>query len=269
MSLQLLMGPAAWPRSATPPTSAWAPTPRRCAARAAADGARRCSLAPLVAGALALALRLVLRAPVGHLPRHADPGLRADRLVDRLAVGRLTGGSNGLVGIWPAALAGRPGGATTCFALALVGAAMPSAVAAAFFAVRLCPARGARLGAARRARAASTCRRMRWAPLLLAGAFAGLAGALYAFSKGSIAPELLAIPRSVDALVMVLLGGLQTLTGPARRRRGLHRLAGHAGAADRVLARAASAPDDPRHRAGLPAGHRRHAQAPLAQATGA
>ena len=48
----------------------------------------------------------------------------------------------------------------------------------------------------------------------LAGAFAGLAGGLYAFSKGSISPETLAIPRSVDALVMVLLGGLNALAGP-------------------------------------------------------
>ena len=57
-------------------------------------------------------------------------------------------------------------------------------------------------------------RRIRWAAFAVAGTFAGLAGALYAFAKGSIAPELLAIPRSVDGLVIVLLGGLQTLTGP-------------------------------------------------------
>jgi len=37
---------------------------------------------------------------------------------------------------------------------------------------------------------------------------------IYAFSKGSISPETLAIPRSVDALVMVLLGGLNALAGP-------------------------------------------------------
>jgi branched-chain amino acid transport system permease protein len=50
---------------------------------------------------------------------------------------------------------------------------------------------------------------------MVAGTFAGMAGALYAFSKGSISPETLSVERSVDALVMVLLGGLQTLTGPA------------------------------------------------------
>jgi branched-chain amino acid transport system permease protein len=49
---------------------------------------------------------------------------------------------------------------------------------------------------------------------VLAGTFAGLAGALYAFSKGSISPESLSVGRSIDGLVMVLLGGVQTLVGP-------------------------------------------------------
>ena len=43
---------------------------------------------------------------------------------------------------------------------------------------------------------------------------AGMAGSLYAFSKGSIAPDAMAVGRSVDGLVMVLLGGLQSLAGP-------------------------------------------------------
>ena len=49
---------------------------------------------------------------------------------------------------------------------------------------------------------------------MLAGTFAGLAGALFAFSKGSISPVVVSIVASIDALVMVLLGGVQTLTGP-------------------------------------------------------
>jgi branched-chain amino acid transport system permease protein len=57
-------------------------------------------------------------------------------------------------------------------------------------------------------------RDVQWRAFALAGTFAGLAGGLYAFSKGSISPETLAIPRSVDALVMVLLGGLNALFGP-------------------------------------------------------
>jgi branched-chain amino acid transport system permease protein len=49
---------------------------------------------------------------------------------------------------------------------------------------------------------------------VLAGGFAGLAGSLFVFSKGSLSPDTLSIPRSMDALVMVLLGGVQTLAGP-------------------------------------------------------
>src|SRR6185295_12350943 len=57
-------------------------------------------------------------------------------------------------------------------------------------------------------------RATQWAAFTIAGIAAGTAGALYAFSKGSISPEALGIQRSVDGLVMVMLGGIQTLTGP-------------------------------------------------------
>ena len=57
-------------------------------------------------------------------------------------------------------------------------------------------------------------KRMQWAAFVVAAVFAGLAGALYAFSKGSISPDSVGVGRSVDGLVMVLLGGVQTLAGP-------------------------------------------------------
>jgi len=57
-------------------------------------------------------------------------------------------------------------------------------------------------------------KRMQWAAFVVAGTAAGLAGALFAFSKGSISPESMAVGKSVDGLVMVLLGGIQTLAGP-------------------------------------------------------
>ena len=41
-----------------------------------------------------------------------------------------------------------------------------------------------------------------------------MAGGLFAFAKGSISPETIGVSRSIDGLVMVLLGGIQTLTGP-------------------------------------------------------
>ena len=57
-------------------------------------------------------------------------------------------------------------------------------------------------------------RRQQWGAFVLAGAAAALAGALHAYHNGSVFPTVLAIPQSIDALVMVLLGGLQTLSGP-------------------------------------------------------
>jgi branched-chain amino acid transport system permease protein len=124
----------------------------------------------------------------------------------------LTGGSNGLVGIWPAAWLANPA-AYYLFTLILAGAAMALLWRVIFspFGYAL---RAARDSALRASASGIDVQGVRWAAFALAGAFAGLAGALYAFAKGSIAPELLAIPRSVDGLVIVLLGGLQTLTGP-------------------------------------------------------
>jgi branched-chain amino acid transport system permease protein len=57
-------------------------------------------------------------------------------------------------------------------------------------------------------------KRVQWIAFILAGLFCGVAGALFAFSKGSISPETISVGRSVDGLVMVLLGGVQTLSGP-------------------------------------------------------
>jgi branched-chain amino acid transport system permease protein len=49
---------------------------------------------------------------------------------------------------------------------------------------------------------------------VIAAAFAGLAGGLFAYAKGSVFPTYISISRSVDALLMVLLGGVETLSGP-------------------------------------------------------
>ena len=57
-------------------------------------------------------------------------------------------------------------------------------------------------------------RRVHWLGFAIAGAVCGVAGGLFAFAKGSISPEVIHINRSIDGLVMVLLGGVQTLTGP-------------------------------------------------------
>jgi branched-chain amino acid transport system permease protein len=124
----------------------------------------------------------------------------------------LTGGSNGLIGVWPAAwLASRTAYYWTALALCGAGIALLwrclfSPFGYALRAVRDSPQRADAIGI--------DARKVRWAGFCVAGTLAGLAGAVFAFSKGSISPETLAVPRSVDALVMVLLGGLQTVTGP-------------------------------------------------------
>ncbi|HEV8501110.1 MAG TPA: ABC transporter permease [Casimicrobiaceae bacterium] len=124
----------------------------------------------------------------------------------------VTGGSNGLVGIWPP----RPiASATAYFAttatIVVITLAALVAIARSRFGFALRAARDARL---RAAAVGIDVARTQWLAFVVAGAFAGLAGALFAFSKGSISPETLAIPKSVDALVMVLLGGINAWFGP-------------------------------------------------------
>jgi branched-chain amino acid transport system permease protein len=124
----------------------------------------------------------------------------------------VTGGSNGLIGIWPASwLGSRTAYYLVTLALCALGAAALWRIIASPFGHALRAARDSPL----RAEAIGIdVRAQQWSAFILAGTFAGLAGALYAFSKGSISPETLSVPRSVDGLVMVLLGGVQTLTGP-------------------------------------------------------
>ena len=56
--------------------------------------------------------------------------------------------------------------------------------------------------------------RIQWLTFALSGALAGLAGGLWAHLRGSVFPTVLAVPQSVDALIMVMLGGLAVLEGP-------------------------------------------------------
>jgi len=57
--------------------------------------------------------------------------------------------------------------------------------------------------------------RYKLAAFTLAGAVAGVAGALEAMRTGFVSPELLTWTRSGEVLIMVILGGLGTLAGPA------------------------------------------------------
>ena len=124
----------------------------------------------------------------------------------------LTGGSNGLVGVWPAPwLAAKPAFYLLTLFLCALGISILWKMIHSPFGYAL---RAARDSPQRAEASGIPVRALQWAAFAVAGIAAGLAGALYAFSKGSISPESLGIQRSVDGLVMVMLGGVQTLTGP-------------------------------------------------------
>ncbi len=57
-------------------------------------------------------------------------------------------------------------------------------------------------------------KRQQWFSFAVAGVFAGLAGGIYVFSKGSVFPTEMSISRSFDFLLSVLLGGIHSLSGP-------------------------------------------------------
>ena len=126
----------------------------------------------------------------------------------------VTGGDNGILELWatlPAWLASRFG--TYWFALAIVAASLMAlrhaAVAPFGFSLR-----ASRDSALRAEALGIDVARVRWLAFAAGGAFGGLAGALHALQKGAVFPTVLSIPVSVDALIMVLLGGLHTLSGP-------------------------------------------------------
>ena len=124
----------------------------------------------------------------------------------------LTGGSNGIVGLWP------PEWLAEKWAYYYLTLALVVGGVLLLWRVLLAP-----FGYALRAGRDSTLRadaigidvfRTQWMGFVLAGAICGVAGGLFAFSKGSISPETIGVGRSIDGLVMVLLGGVQTLAGP-------------------------------------------------------
>jgi branched-chain amino acid transport system permease protein len=124
----------------------------------------------------------------------------------------VTGGDNGLVGIWPSPWASQTivyyylALALNLIALALLRRIVFAPFGATLRACRDAPLRADAIGI--------DIRTHQWLAFAIAGTFAGLAGAILAFHKGTIDPTWLSIPQSIEALVMVLLGGVQTMLGP-------------------------------------------------------
>src|SRR6201984_472613 len=124
----------------------------------------------------------------------------------------VTGGSNGILGIWPTApFDSRAAFFLLAAALVVLGVLLLRRLIFAPFGYAMRAGRDSPL----RAEAIGIdVRRVHWMGFSFAGAVCGVAGGLFAFAKGSISPETIDVGRSIDGLVMVLLGGIQSLIGP-------------------------------------------------------
>jgi branched-chain amino acid transport system permease protein len=124
----------------------------------------------------------------------------------------ITGGDNGILGVWPAPWAsGKTGYYLLALALAGGGVWLLRRIIGAPFGYAL---RAGRDAPVRAEATGIDLMAVRWTGFVIAAFFAGLAGGLFAYSKGSVFPTYIAISRSIDALLMVLLGGVNTLAGP-------------------------------------------------------
>jgi branched-chain amino acid transport system permease protein len=123
----------------------------------------------------------------------------------------VTGGDNGILGVWPDKWAAGPASfywlslAIAALAVTVLRVIVFSPFGFALRATRDSPLRSEAIGI--------NGKRVQWTAFVIAGTVAGIGGALFAYLKGSVFPDSLGISLSVDALVMVLLGGVETVSG--------------------------------------------------------
>jgi branched-chain amino acid transport system permease protein len=124
----------------------------------------------------------------------------------------VTGGDNGILGVWPASWLATPMAYYYC-TLGVTAAAvwslrtiLGSPFGLTLRAIRDNPRRAMTLGLHVPVQQLTA--------FVLAGFFAGVAGVVLVFQKGSVFPEALSVVQSLDVLVMVLLGGMQSFAGP-------------------------------------------------------
>jgi ABC-type branched-subunit amino acid transport system permease subunit len=124
----------------------------------------------------------------------------------------VTGGDNGILSVWPAPWLATPGRYYYwALAATVVGIVLLRRVATSPFGLTLRAARDH----ARRAEALGVnIRALQWTAFVVAGFVAGIGGAVFAFLKGSVFPVYTESPMSVQPLVMVLLGGVGSPSGP-------------------------------------------------------
>ncbi|MBR0694378.1 ABC transporter permease [Bradyrhizobium lablabi] len=124
----------------------------------------------------------------------------------------VTGGDNGILGVWPDKWAATPSHfywlslGVAALVVVILRVIVFSPFGFGLRATRDSPLRSEAIGI--------NVKRIQWTAFVIAGTVAGLAGALFAYLKGSVFPDNMGISLSVDALVMVLLGGVETVSGP-------------------------------------------------------
>ncbi|MGH7406952.1 MAG: ABC transporter permease [Candidatus Methylomirabilales bacterium] len=123
-----------------------------------------------------------------------------------------TGGDNGILGVWPPPWLAGPSRyylftlGVVALAVALLGLLVRSSFGLAVQAIRDDPRRAGAVGL--------NVTLHQLVLVVVAAALAGLAGALFAFQKGSVFPDYLFVTKSIEPLVMVLLGGVRAFAGP-------------------------------------------------------
>ena len=124
----------------------------------------------------------------------------------------VTGGDNGIIGVWPAAFVGSPARFYwLCLAVAVLAVAALRMLVFSPFGYAL---RATRDSPMRADAVGIDIKRTQWLAFVISGTVAAIAGMLFAYLKGSVFPDNAGLALSVDALVMVLLGGIETISGP-------------------------------------------------------
>lgn len=124
----------------------------------------------------------------------------------------LTGGENGLSGVWPSGALATPRNyyyftlVITAGSLGAIHRIVSSPFGYALRAIRENPVRAEFIGVA--------VRQYQLIAFVISGFFAGIAGTLFAFFNGSVFPDLAFWTKSAEPLVAVIIGGQYNFWGP-------------------------------------------------------
>lgn len=124
----------------------------------------------------------------------------------------LTGGDDGILNLWPDGIfASAQGFYGLTLVLCVGGVLLLRRILFSPFGFAL---RATRDAPDRAAASGIPVRAVRHVGFAIAGAVAGLSGGLFTYAKGSVFPTYISVSHSVDALIIVLIGGVQTIAAP-------------------------------------------------------